>query len=169
VLTCYRCVKLFLSYVKLCIGGLWQIADSWAIYFEGYYLTAFQIKKELHGFYILRLLFIIHSVWTDKFHWKTCWHNVTVWWVVCLGDWRVGEGKRNTENKRHRGISQSHAQCILPLVTASSAQPDPEAPPPTIRTSKLSVWRDLICSSLDGSCLLACLSFGAVAACTCST
>jgi hypothetical protein len=26
----------------------------------------------------------------------------------------------------------------------------------------------LICSSLVGSCLLACLSFGAVAACTCS-
>jgi len=56
-----------------------------------------------------------------------------------------------------------------PLVTASSAQPDPDAPPPIIRTSKLSVWRDLICSSLVGSCLLARLSFGAAAACTCCT
>jgi hypothetical protein len=47
--------------------------------------------------------------------------------------------KQKWEGKRAMNADTSVLQFILPLVTASSAQPEPEAPPPIIRTSKLSV------------------------------
>jgi hypothetical protein len=46
-------------------------------------------------------------------------------------------GKRERERGMNADTCAIHF--MLPLVTASSAQPDPEAPPPIIRTSKLSV------------------------------
>ena len=49
---------------------------------------------------------------------------------------KEGEGTVGTNDTNEY---YSHMQCIVPLVTASSAQPDPEAPPPIIRISKLSV------------------------------
>lgn len=51
--------------------------------------------------------------------------------------------------------SPSISAVFKPLVAASKAQPDPVAPPPIIITSKLSVCKDLICSSRVGICRLA--------------
>lgn len=47
--------------------------------------------------------------------------------------------------------SPSIKAVLRPLVAASRAQPAPVAPPPMMTTSKLSVWRDLSCSSRVGS------------------
>jgi hypothetical protein len=47
--------------------------------------------------------------------------------------------KQKWEGNRGMNADTSVPQFTLPLVTASSAQPEPEAPPPIIRTSKLSV------------------------------
>jgi hypothetical protein len=48
-------------------------------------------------------------------------------------------GEQRWEGKSGITEDTSALQFILPLVTASNAQPEPEAPPPIISTSKLSV------------------------------
>lgn len=47
-----------------------------------------------------------------------------------------------------------HESVEIPLVMASKAQPAPVAPPPMMRTSKDSFFRDSICCSREGNDLL---------------